>query len=123
MTEARATSAVWWHTQQGPLVGLIPATRLDDANVDPNRWYVAVLAPTCPNPQAEVARHWRLAQFSRKRNYIAGNVKFQKVLNRYGGPARRATTGVALPDRERSTWIERLLLAVFGAIVRFFKSD
>lgn len=112
--------AVWWHTMRGPMVGLVPARRLDSHTTKINHWYVAVLAPIRPEPDQASPDHWRLARFLRRRNYDSALATFNRVMTSNGGPARRASP-VALPDRSTHRWT-LVFLSFWRAIVRFFRT-
>lgn len=111
--------AVWWHTAQGPLVGLVPASRLDSPQREHRgelKWYIAVLTPTRPAPSQDVAEHWRLDQLKVHKKYGTAEARFHKILQRCGGPARRASSA-PLPPRTGGS-VDRLLMRIWQRLLR-----
>ncbi len=116
---ADGRQAVWWRTQRGPLVGLVPRERLKTfpSPIPGSTWLVATLMPETTEPSLHSPDDWSLGTLRELRQYSKADALFQQLLKAHGGPAERVSG--RLPQLAPSPhWLR----ALWTSIKRRFRS-
>lgn len=91
MVSSSTRQAVWWRTQRGPLVGLVPreSLRAFPSPIPGSTWLVATLLPETTEPSLDSPADWSLGTLREMRQYSKADALFQRLLKAHGGPAER----------------------------------